>query len=426
MIPEAIKSNGFRLSDMMVIKPMSGRKRTVKVQRTKIKLTLKNQFETQWGGDYLDLPSAGRSCEAKMFWHGPMKKCEEGRFLIRCEGANFVKLNGVWTREAWVSRGDQLIIGYNELSFEKEAEQKVNLYQSEIDKIGKAVIHSNLSILLEGETGVGKSTLAREIHHQSGRRGEFIQLNLGALNRNLIESELFGHKKGSFTGAIQDKLGSFEQANNGTIFLDEIDSLSLDLQVKLLLFLDNQSFRPVGSQVEKKVDVRIIFASGRSLLSLVERGEFRKDLFYRLSSQMCLKIKSLKEDMKKKKLALDYFCDAHGTTLEASLEKFYLDFSWPGNLRQMKGHLERKVLQEKNASFLKIDHLDELLLNNILVDRFEESIKTIDEIKRDHARKVFQSFEGHIGKASHALGISKNTLKVLVKPKERRLDDLAS
>ena len=159
------------------------------------------------------------------------------------------------------------------------------------------LINSDLKILISGETGTGKSHLARKVHEKSGRLGEFVAINLSSFNPQLIESELFGHKKGSFTGAIHDKTGAFSMAKNGTLFLDEIDSLPLDLQTKLLTFIDNKKFRRVGDTKEESINTRLIFASGRPLEQLVEQGSFRKDLFFRLKSGHSVEMASLRNDI---------------------------------------------------------------------------------------------------------------------------------
>lgn len=415
-IPNQIKSNGFRLNDQIEIRPMQGNKRTVKLNRTKLDIRFQKTYSSKWRGDELILPSITGEGEAIICWHGPVHKPEEGRFLVRSLQHHFFKINGTWSREAWVSRGDKLSFGYNELVFKKSSGAELDLFEKEVEQLGEKTIYSDMTILLEGETGIGKSSVAKRIHEASGRPGEFVQLNLGAMNRNLIESELFGHKKGSFTGASSDKIGAFEFAHGGTIFLDEIDSLPLDIQVKLLLFLDNQTICPVGSNHSKKLDVRMIFASGQSLHELVKKGLFRKDFFFRLSSQSSLVLKSLRMDRGKKEAALDYFLQSLNIEITPALRSFYLDYSWPGNLRQMKGHLEKKKINAGSSS-LDLDQNDHSLIGVDLQQQDSFESKTLDEVKREHARKVFIQAGGHIGRASSILGISKNTLKSLVKEK---------
>ncbi|MCP4912414.1 MAG: sigma-54-dependent Fis family transcriptional regulator [Oligoflexia bacterium] len=415
-IPNQIKSNGFRLNDLIEIRPMQGNKRTVKLNRTKLDIKFQKTYSPKWRGDELILPSLTGEAQAVICWHGPVHKPEDGRFLVKSLKHHFFKINGTWSREAWVSRGDKLSFGYNELIFKKSCSLEIDLFEKEIESLGEKIIHSEMTILLEGETGIGKSSVAKRIHEASGRPGEFVQLNLGALNRNLIESELFGHKKGSFTGANTDKVGAFEFANGGTIFLDEIDSLPLDIQVKLLLFLDNQTISPVGSNISKKLDVRMVFASGQPLHQLVKKDCFRKDLYFRLSSQSVLKLSSLRNDRQKKEDALNYFLQKLNIELTPTLKTFYLDYPWPGNLRQMKGHLEKKKIKS-GENCLELDSNDHSLVSLDIQGQHIDEFQTLDEIKREHARKVFLQAGGHIGRASSILGISKNTLKSLVKEK---------
>ncbi len=207
------------------------------------------------------------------------------------------------------------------------------------------------TILIEGESGTGKELVARAIHKKSNRANKpFIKINCGALNENLLESELFGHEKGAFTGAIRQKRGRFELANNGTLFLDEIGDISQNMQIKLLRAIQEKEFERVGGENTIKVDVRIISATNRNLTQLVSEGKFREDLFYRLSV-IPIKLPSLRERKEDIPLLVNYFMNK--LLQSKPLLKRYIseeglnlfkEYSWPGNIRELENVIERLIV----------------------------------------------------------------------------------
>jgi two-component system response regulator AtoC len=207
------------------------------------------------------------------------------------------------------------------------------------------------TVLITGESGTGKELVARAIHEQSPRAaGPLIAINCGAIPATLLESELFGHKKGAFTDATRDKRGLFEEASTGTLFLDEIGELPLPLQVKLLRVLQEQEVRPLGGTVDVKVDTRVIAATVRDLQADVQAGRFREDLFYRLNV-LNLHIPPLRERREDIPVLVDYFIQrmneklgtrVEGVTLQAA--KLLVDYAWPGNVRELENTLERAVV----------------------------------------------------------------------------------
>ena len=213
------------------------------------------------------------------------------------------------------------------------------------------VASQDSAVLIEGESGTGKELVARAIHRQSLRAGKpFIKMNCGALNENLLESELFGHEKGAFTGAIRQKRGRFELADGGTLFLDEIGDISLTMQVKLLRVLQEQEFERVGGEQTLKVDVRIISATNKNLPEQLREGHFREDLYYRLSV-IPIKLPPLRERKTDIPLLANFFLqkiikNKTGLRKTIPVESLQLlsDYSWPGNIRELENLIERLVV----------------------------------------------------------------------------------
>lgn len=210
---------------------------------------------------------------------------------------------------------------------------------------------SESTVLVQGENGTGKELIARAIHFNSPRKdAQFVTVNCSAFNENLLDSELFGHVKGSFTGAIKDKKGLFESADKGTLFLDEIGDMSLTMQVKLLRVLQDGTLTPVGSTDMKKVDARVVAATNKDLKEMVENGSFREDLYYRINviNLVVPPLRDRKEDIP---VLLDHFlargCKEKGVPLKTlgkrAIEKIY-DYAWPGNIRELENEMERLIV----------------------------------------------------------------------------------
>jgi two-component system, NtrC family, response regulator AtoC len=209
------------------------------------------------------------------------------------------------------------------------------------------------TVLVRGENGTGKELVARAIHYNSPRKtGSIVAINCGAIPENLMESELFGHEKGSFTGAHERKIGKFQLANNGTIFLDEIGELRPDMQVKLLRVLQERKFVPVGGNREVKTDARIIAATNRNLEKMIEQGTFREDLFYRLNV-MPIFLPPLRERLDDLEHLVSFFIKKftkqHGRTFTGISEdalKAMKNYRWPGNIRELENVIERAFIVE--------------------------------------------------------------------------------
>jgi two-component system, NtrC family, response regulator HydG len=215
----------------------------------------------------------------------------------------------------------------------------------------RLVAPTNMSVIIEGESGTGKENVARTIHNLSNRsKGPFVAVDCGALSKELAASELFGHIKGAFTGAVVDKRGQFEEADGGTLFLDEVGNLSYEVQVKLLRAIQERIIQPVGSNKEIRVDVRILTATNDDLSESVRRGQFREDLYHRLNEFM-LRVPSLRERLQDFDEFLDFFRQAANLELGRKVEKFddqvmniLKAYDWPGNLRELRNVVKRSVL----------------------------------------------------------------------------------
>ncbi len=254
-----------------------------------------------------------------------------------------------FAREAWKDRRQEPKDAEAEHAYEGIVGQSAPM--RELYRMLDKVVHSESTVLVTGENGTGKELIARAIHFNSPRaRERFVVQNCSAFNDNLLDSELFGHKKGAFTGAIADKQGLFEVADGGTFFLDEIGDMSPALQVKVLRVLQEGTFTPVGDTQTRQVDVRIIAATNRELKKMVDHGEFREDLYYRVNV-ITLHVPALRDRRDDIPVLIDYFLrrNAKGRRLKVKrlspgcLERM-LEYPWPGNIRELENEIERLVV----------------------------------------------------------------------------------
>ncbi|MBW1982299.1 MAG: sigma-54-dependent Fis family transcriptional regulator [Deltaproteobacteria bacterium] len=283
----------------------------------------------------------------------------------------------------------------------------------------RRVAGNDATVLLEGESGTGKELIAKYIHHNSGRAsGPFIAVNCGALTENLLESELFGHVKGSFTGAVADKKGLFQAADGGTLFLDEIGETSPTFQVKLLRVLQDSCVRPVGGTTEYRVDVRIIAASNKDLEKLVEQGRFRQDLYYRLKvvpiylpplRHRPVDIRPLAEHF------ISRYADRMGRNRphlsRQALGKMQA-YSWPGNVRELENTIERTLIflqdREIRADDLPLDTAHSTTPAPGEEERGADL--TLKDVEKRHIKRVLELCEWNQRQAARTLGIGYNTL----------------
>jgi len=277
------------------------------------------------------------------------------------------------------------------------------------------VAASDLPVLLAGETGSGKGVLARWLHNHSERADEaFVDLNCAGFGRELLESELFGHEMGAFTGATQRKLGLFEVAQSGTIFLDEIGDMDLPVQPKLLKVLEEKRFRRLGDVTERQLDVRVISGSHHDLSKLIQASKFRSDLYFRVST-VVLTVPPLRKRVEDIPLLVRQFFERvisdlgrPNLTISDSAIGVLTQHSWPGNIRELKNVIERAVLLASGdtigAKDLRIEYRDSRSADD------GDSRLTLREIQRLHIEKALKEEGGNIARAAERLGMTRGTL----------------
>ena len=315
--------------------------------------------------------------------------------------------------------------------FQRITEENILLKNRIIEEIGKGYIIGNSSsmkrvyrmiedvaqtnspVLITGETGTGKSLIARLIHHKSNRRDKnFLVINCGTIPETLLESELFGHKKGAFTGAVSDKMGLLEAGESGTVFLDEITNTNLSFQAKLLEAIDDKIIRRLGETKTRKIDVRFLFATNKDLDIEVEEGRFRKDLFYRINV-FRIEIPPLRERTKDIPLLAQHFLNRYKKEMNKNIDGFTADaikalteYYWPGNVRELQNVIERAVVLSKGRLITSKD---------LGFNRLGAEVIPLNELKKDSIIEALNATNGNVKKAAELLGISRRTLHRYIK-----------
>jgi DNA-binding NtrC family response regulator len=296
---------------------------------------------------------------------------------------------------------------------------------SEMDKVKKLILKvakSNSTLLIRGESGTGKELIARAIHNNSLRTDEIFQaVNCAAINENLLESELFGHEKGSFTGAINEKKGLFEIADGGTLFLDEIGELDISLQAKILRALQEKQIRRVGGTRELNVDVRVVAATNRDLLKMTQDGRFREDLYYRLNV-LSIELPALRDRGSDIPVLINYFLEKHtrGTnrkvTIEPAARKLLENYSYPGNIRQLESAIERAILLSENNVITMEDLPPEMVRETAPAsadDLFKLPAEGVnfEDVERSLIMQAMERTDNNITKSAKLLGLTFRTLQ---------------
>jgi DNA-binding NtrC family response regulator len=291
-----------------------------------------------------------------------------------------------------------------------------------VKKMILKVARSNSTVLVRGESGTGKELIARAVHNQSPRSAEMFQaVNCAAINENLLESELFGHEKGSFTGAHAEKKGLFEIADRGTLFLDEIAELDVGIQAKLLRALQERKIRRVGGTREINVDVRVIAATNRDLRAMVADGRFRDDLYYRINV-LSIDVPPLRERREDISVLIDYFLRKHTkntsrlvTGLTSETKKVMHDYNWPGNVRQLESAIERAILLSEGDQ-ITMDDLPSEVRQDVGpasegAFRLPAEGINFEEVERNLITQAMEQTDYNITKAAKLLGLTFRTLQ---------------
>lgn len=297
---------------------------------------------------------------------------------------------------------------------------------AELYQVMAKVVDSEVPVLVTGESGTGKEMIAMALHANGPRKERaFVVQNCSAFNENLLESELFGHVKGSFTGAVRDKQGLFEVADGGTFFLDELGEMSPALQVKLLRVLQDGTFMPVGGTKQKKVDVRIIAATNRDLEDMVQKGTFRQDLYYRLNV-VSLRLPPLRERAGDVPLLVQFFLSKIAGKAGQPRKSIAPDamnalelYAWPGNIRQLENEIQRACVMSGKEELIVREHLSPAVIDaaspgkriSAALETQGKALKDIlEQVEREMIQKTLAQCEGNKSEAARQLGISRSNL----------------
>ena len=385
--------------------------------------------------------------------HCEIRADVRGYGIADLESTNGTFVNGVRIASAFLNPGAEIQLGTTRIVFSPTMEaRELQISPSEcfggvlgrsvamrrVFYIAETYAPTDASIMITGETGTGKEIMAEEIHRHSARAAKpFVVIDCAALAKDLIESELFGHVKGAFTGAASDRPGAFEYANGGTVFLDEIGDLAPELQPKLLRVLEKREIRRVGTNAVQKVDVRIICATNRRMDAEVEEGRFREDLFYRL----CVvnfeipPLRRRKEDIPL--LARKFVSDLHGSDALDEIADFDAAMEvlrrhdWPGNVRELRNLIDRafyspsrpidltaclhagRLVKARGAdSAIEAMKVDDAIGNRPFK---EEKAELVDEFERKYILKLLKRNDGNVSKSSREAGIERAYLQRLIK-----------
>lgn len=354
--------------------------------------------------------------------HARIEKRGDGFYLRDLRSRNGTFLNGAQIMEAVLADGDRMRIGRSEIVFQHQKDStnpkqllisKNKAWAQQLDRL-PSMAASELPVLILGPSGAGKELLARQTHELSGRsHGPFVSVNCSALSESLVESELFGHVKGSFTGSMHDRKGAFESARGGTLFLDEIGDLPLPLQPKLLRALENKEIKPVGSDRVIQTDVRVVAATHQNLMSKVAQKEFREDLFYRLNV-IQITPPALKDRIEDFDTLLYGFAKHMRVRFSFPAIQQLKEYSWPGNIRELKNTVARaKALFDSRE--IRPEHVEQLIdLHKASQDAAPAhtlgGLPVIKEIERQMIIDRLIAHRGNQRQAAASLNMPKSTL----------------
>ncbi len=377
--------------------------------------------------------------------HFEVQYTDRGYLVVDLNSTNGTMLDGRRIERAYLSQGSQIRAGQTTISFDPTDEEVTvepdregelcgmvgqSVKMRQIFGLIKKIAPMDVSVIIQGETGTGKELVARAIHELSERKsGPMVVLDCGAIPPNLIESELFGHEKGSFTGAIASRPGAFERANGGTIFFDELGELRTDLQPKLLRVLENREVRRVGGNEVQEVDLRVIAATNRDLVKEVQSGNFREDLYFRLSviNIQLPPLRGRREDIPhiiKKELNDPDVVARHGRKhVSPPAMNVLMQYAWPGNIRELMNVISH-VLTFSDGEVIDMQHLPARLLGqpqeqplpfNEHLSFKDAKEQLLENFEREYIGQVLERCDGNISRAARESGLHRKSIERLVK-----------
>ena len=390
--------------------------------------------------------------------HAEIHFQKDGYLLKDLDSTNGTFVNSLKVKEIFITTGSTIRFGKTKVKFIPQ-DEKIEIYPSTQEKfsgiIGKSlplrkiygilekVAPTNVTVVVMGETGTGKEMVAQAIHDNSQRaKRPFVVFDCSAVQENLIESELFGHERGSFTGATTTRQGAFEMANGGTIFLDEIGELGLDMQPKLLRALEKGEIKRVGADVPRKVDVRVVAATNRDLKAEAKQGRFREDLYFRLSVVQ-VHLPALRKRVEDIGMLVNHFIELnnrggaerskHVTGVDADAMQAIKDYRWPGNVRELKNVIDRSISLTDNTE-LKLEDLPEYVREQSVVTTspkirgdvpFKEAKEEwVETFEKDYIVDLLKRNDLNISKAAKQAGIDRKSVQRLLKKYNLNVKDL--
>lgn len=391
--------------------------------------------------------------------HAEIQKTKEGYLLKDLGSTNGTFVGGLKVKEAFLATGTLIKVGKTKIKFTPK-DEKLEIYPSKKTKFGdivgkslemrrifgilEKVAPTNISAVVIGETGTGKELIAKAIHSSSQRaKKPFVVFDCSAVAPTLVESELFGHEKGSFTGATTTRQGAFEIANGGTIFLDEIGEMNLDLQPKLLRALEQGEIKRVGADKPRYVDVRVVCATNRDLKEEVKKSRFREDLYFRISVVQ-VNLPPLRKRMDDLELLVKYFIDLNlkggqeakktVTDIDEEAMRLLHDYSWPGNIRELKNAIDRAISFCEGTT-ITIKDMPEYLRERSVITGSHPKIdgqlpfkeakeRWVESFERDYLIDLLRKNDLNISKAAKEAGIDRKSVQRLLKKYNLNVKDL--